>query len=193
MNSPRNSVIQGPEPLRRRGAAFSLVEVTIAMGLFAFVIVGIIGLFPAALRNRSEAALDTRAAMIAQQIFEGLTASPSLDKALMPDEIEPQRQEEDQGSLAVKDLKSGPKILGYAEQGTTVNNIYDNDSVWANGDNSDTVRQQSIVLMARVAATPLSSLPANRVYLVEVDVSTPPMLPADKRRTRSFSQVVYSP
>lgn len=52
--------------------AFSLVEVTIAIGIFAFVIVGIIGLFPTALRMQSESSVETRASMIAQQLFDSV-------------------------------------------------------------------------------------------------------------------------
>ena len=37
----------------RGGEAFSLVEVTVAIGIFAFVIVGIIGLFPTALKMQA--------------------------------------------------------------------------------------------------------------------------------------------
>jgi len=54
---------------RQTPGGFSLVEVTIAIGLFAFVMVGILGLFPTATKMRSESALETRAVMIAQQLF----------------------------------------------------------------------------------------------------------------------------
>jgi hypothetical protein len=56
----------------RKIEAFSLVEVTIAIGIFAFVIVGIIGLFPTALRMQSESSVETRASMIAQQVFDSV-------------------------------------------------------------------------------------------------------------------------
>lgn len=55
--------------------AFSLVEVTIAIGIFAFVIVGIIGLFPTALKMQSKSAVETRSSMIAQQVFDAIDAS----------------------------------------------------------------------------------------------------------------------
>ena len=63
-----------PSP-RHEAEAFSLVEVAIAIGIFAFVIVGIIGLFPTALRIQSESAVETRASMIAQQLFDAVDLS----------------------------------------------------------------------------------------------------------------------
>lgn len=62
-------------PPHKKVDAFSLVEVAIAIGLFAFVMVGIIGLFPAALRIQSESAVETRASMIAQQLFDAVDLS----------------------------------------------------------------------------------------------------------------------
>jgi len=189
MNISNATTLLGPRPVA--ASAFSLVEVTIAIGIFAFVIVGIIGLFPAALRQRSDAALETRATMIAQQIFEGLRGSPSLSEARMPDEVNPQREDGAQFSLGIKDLKSGPLVLGYSRQGTTVNHVYDNDSIWQNGDSGGVVAQQSLVTIARIEATPVAMTP--RLYSVTVDVSAPPELPADKRRTETFTDLVYSP
>ena len=52
-SGPESSPTDHPPRNFCHGEAFSLVEVVIAIGLFAFVIVGILGLFPAALRIRS--------------------------------------------------------------------------------------------------------------------------------------------
>jgi Tfp pilus assembly protein PilV len=59
----------------RGGEAFSLVEVTVAIGIFAFVIVGIIGLFPTALKMQARSSVETRSSMIAQQIFDQIDMS----------------------------------------------------------------------------------------------------------------------
>jgi type II secretory pathway pseudopilin PulG len=64
-------------------AAFSLVEVTVAIGIFAFVMVAILGLFPTATKMRADSALETRAVMIAQQLFSYVEASGSA--AASPD------------------------------------------------------------------------------------------------------------
>ena len=54
-----------PLPPIQPPGGFSLVEVTIAIGIFAFVIVGILGLLPAGMRLRADSAADTRAVLIA--------------------------------------------------------------------------------------------------------------------------------
>lgn len=61
--------------------AFSLVEVTIAIGIFAFVMVAILGLFPTATKMRADSALETRAVMIAQQIFSYVESAGSAATA----------------------------------------------------------------------------------------------------------------
>ena len=65
----------------RRG--FSLVEVSIALGIMAFALVGIMALFPTALRSARESQQETRATFIARQIFADLNASESPTNALI--------------------------------------------------------------------------------------------------------------
>ena len=61
--------------------AFSLVEVTIAIGIFAFVMVGVLGLFPTATKMRADSAVETRAVMIAQQLFSYVESAGSVRTA----------------------------------------------------------------------------------------------------------------
>ncbi len=62
---------------RRCAAGFSLVEVTVAIGIFAFVAIGILGLLPAALKQRESSAVEMRAVLIAEELFAGVRAAPS--------------------------------------------------------------------------------------------------------------------
>lgn len=55
-------------------SAFSLIEIVLALGVISFALVGIMGLFPVALRSAQESQRETRAALIAQQIFSDLRA-----------------------------------------------------------------------------------------------------------------------
>lgn len=64
---------------RVRAGAFSLVEIVLALGIMAFAIVGIMGLFPVALRSAQEAQRETHAALIARKIFSDLRSSPAGD------------------------------------------------------------------------------------------------------------------
>ncbi|CAN5593677.1 hypothetical protein BH09VER1_BH09VER1_41350 [soil metagenome] len=62
----------------RRGilaAGFSLIEIVLALGIISFAIVAIMGMFPVALRSAQESQRETRAALIAQQIYGDLAAS----------------------------------------------------------------------------------------------------------------------
>lgn len=52
----------------RRCGAFSLVEVTLALGVVAFALVAILGLVPVALRSAKEAVDDTRVSLIMQDV-----------------------------------------------------------------------------------------------------------------------------
>lgn len=63
--------------------AFSLIEVVLAIGVIAFALVGIMGLFPMALRSAQESHRETRATMIAQQIFSDLNVLTSTNRMLV--------------------------------------------------------------------------------------------------------------
>jgi type II secretory pathway pseudopilin PulG len=56
---------------------FSLVEISIALGIMAFALVGIMALFPLAMRSSQESQHETRATFIAKQIYADFAASAS--------------------------------------------------------------------------------------------------------------------
>jgi len=60
--------------LDERVAAFSLVEVVLAIGVIAFALVAILGVFPVGLSTSHSAQDETRAAQIAQDIFSSLAS-----------------------------------------------------------------------------------------------------------------------
>lgn len=62
-----------------QNSAFSLIEVVLALAVIAFAITGIMGLFPVALRSAQESQRETRATLIARQIFSDMKASPSTN------------------------------------------------------------------------------------------------------------------
>jgi len=62
--------MRGAEP----HAGFSLVEVTLALGVMAFALVGIMAMFPMAMQAARESQQETRATFIAQAIFSDLSA-----------------------------------------------------------------------------------------------------------------------
>lgn len=164
-------------------AGFSLVEVTIAIGIFAFVIVAILGLFPAALRQRSDAAAETRAVLIAQQVFGGIAATGSVTNALSSDYS---IKWDEAKSPSLRNLSNGV-VLGFSQNGTTVNHIFPNTNSWASTEIGPV--EQNITTKAFVVATNLSP----GLFNVTVQVGYPANLPADKRRQQTFSSLVYAP
>jgi type II secretory pathway pseudopilin PulG len=62
---------------------FSLVEVVLALGVIAFALVGIMGLFPVALKSAQESQRETRATLIAQQIFSDLRTLTGTNRLLV--------------------------------------------------------------------------------------------------------------
>ena len=59
-------------PSSHQNAAFSLLEILIALGLFAVVITSLLALFPTALRSERESDEETRALFIASGVMETL-------------------------------------------------------------------------------------------------------------------------
>ncbi|MCX6972135.1 MAG: prepilin-type N-terminal cleavage/methylation domain-containing protein [Verrucomicrobia bacterium] len=59
---------------------FSLIEVVLALGVIAFALVGIMGLFPVAMRSAQESQRETRATLIAQQIFSDLRVASGTNR-----------------------------------------------------------------------------------------------------------------
>ena len=63
--------------------AFSLIEIGLALGIISFALVGIIGLFPVAMKSALESQRETRAAHIAQQIFTDLSSLSGTNRFLI--------------------------------------------------------------------------------------------------------------
>jgi type II secretory pathway pseudopilin PulG len=62
--------------MSRRQAAFSLIEIILALGIISFALVGILGLFPVAIDAAADSQHETQAALIARSIFDQLEATP---------------------------------------------------------------------------------------------------------------------
>ena len=63
-------------PPRRRRSAFSLVEVTLALGIVTFGLVGVVGVLPAALASGRQSFDQNRAAAIASTLFASFRSQP---------------------------------------------------------------------------------------------------------------------
>jgi len=176
--------------MRQRSQAFSLVEVTIAIGIFAFVIVGVMGLLPAGMRMRADAAADTRGVLISEELFAAVRASPSLSNVVVRDG--PGLQS---GNNRTINLLSGQSVLGYPSQTTVPYWSFDKNpgSSWTNAGGADAEVAQSaanaIDTLTRLTATNLGG----GLYRVNVEVRAPASIPLTNSRTSLFSTLIYSP
>jgi type II secretory pathway pseudopilin PulG len=70
--------MQGRFPFSRQ-PAFSLIEMMLALGIFAFCIVVILGLLGSVMTSSRESWMETRSAHIARQIVDDLMPDPTAD------------------------------------------------------------------------------------------------------------------
>lgn len=159
---------------------FSLVEVTIAMGIFAFVVVAILGLYPVGLKMRGDSALETRATMIATELISSVKAATNLSSVTF-------RVTPAENMNAPVNLANGPVVFGYTGfasgpvrvvgQGASAN-------VWSNGYNGD----PQIQTLARVQ---VQTNYLSRTGLHQVTIEVRP--PQTNARPVSFHTLLYQP
>jgi type II secretory pathway pseudopilin PulG len=175
---------------RQRSQAFSLVEVTIAIGIFAFVVVGIMGLLPAGMRMRADSAAETRGVLISEELFAAVRASPNLSNVVVRDG--PGLRPNNNRTI---NILSSQSVLGYPSQTTVPYWSFDQNpgASWTNANASDAEIAQSsanaIDTLARLSATSLGG----GLYRVEVQVRAPASIPLANSRPSTFSTLVYSP
>lgn len=170
----------------RQAAAFSLVEVTIAIAIFAFVVVGILGLLPTAMRMRAESAQETRAVLIAQELLASVQAAPSLREVTLRDG--PGLSPDNNQTL---DLTSQSFVIGYPVQTTVPYWLFRSgaDAAWENMPREASVND--IETMARLRTEPVAGMPDIRKVIVEV--RSPASIPAANTTPVVFTTYAYSP
>lgn len=173
-------------PRQHRSSAFSLVEVTVAIGIFAFVVVGILGLLPTALKLRAESAQETLAVLIAQEMLSSVMAAPNIREVTLRDG--PGLGEHNNQTL---DLSGGGSfVLGYPPQTTVPYWLFRSspDAAWEDMPVEASVND--IQTMARLRAVPAGS---PGLYRVTVEVRSPATIPLRYTRPLTLSTLVYSP
>ncbi len=180
MNPARPNCSQAPGA---RGG-FSLVEVTIAIGIFAFVIVAILGLFPVALKQRSDAALETRGMLVAQQIMEGIASASSTNAIPLPPLFD---MSGSSNNLTFRPLGSFPLTLQFARIGTSALRPVDGTGSWTSG-----ASEADADALARVRIEEVAGGPPG-LYRATVDYGRPASLPEARRKNLSFTKLFYLP
>lgn len=181
-------------PARRSAAAgYTLAEVSIAMGIFAFVVVAIFGLFPTAVRMRSESALETRAVMIANELFATVRNATNLSAVTLRD-----GPKFSSANMQTIDLsRSNSVVIGYPAQTSVPFYLWASstrggtpDSAWINGSMPTGALKNEVVALARVQAKQVASKPG--LYLITVEVRSPAGVPLSKTKPLTFSSYQYS-
>lgn len=209
MTSPRGrpSASGGKSLAHSQAAgAFSLVEVTIAIGIFAFVMVGIIGLFPTALQQRTQGAVETRSAMIAEQLFASVRTSlqptavvtnPSMSNIVLRDG--PALISDNSRNVSLLD-STKPVVVGYQattsmpyylfeQSGSTAwNDGIDETVTWEPGRTYPPTANE-ITTLAKISATNVSP----GLFRVDVEVRSPAIAPLRSTPPSVFSTLFYDP
>jgi hypothetical protein len=167
------------------------VEVTVAIGIFAFVVVGILGLLPAGMKLRAESAQETRAVLISQELFSAVRAAQNLSYVILRDGpgLSSRNNEPE-------DLLAGPVVIGYPSQTTVPYGMFstrrgfDPDEIWESGQLPSWAQDNDIATLARLSAEELPGRP--NLYQVTVQVRAPANLSLTNSRPSIFTSFVSS-
>ena len=184
----------------RRAAAFSLVEVTIAIGIFAFVIVGILGLLPTGMRLRAESARDSRAVLIQQELIDAIKASPSVTNVVFVRDG-PKGTAGNYltgGAPPGENIVREPVLVGYPA-GTTVpyyiaastRSGTQRDQFWRGGVMPPGAIDNDIQTIALLSATNVAGM--TNLYEVSIKVRSPASTPLRDQDVTEFRTMIYSP
>ncbi len=87
-NEPPFPIFRSSGRLRRAVAAFSLVEVTLALGIVTFALVGVIGVLPVAMNSSRQSFDKNRAAAIAETLFTSFRSQPFQDVGYLDEQFD---------------------------------------------------------------------------------------------------------
>jgi prepilin-type N-terminal cleavage/methylation domain-containing protein len=161
-------------------AGFSLVEVSIAIGIFAFVVVGIFSMFPLGMRQQVSSAQEVLGVQTAQHVMSSIAAAPSLSNV----SLVVGRSGATNVVFSNVNLLTAPVVLGVGGRDPIPLKPLA-ATAWTNPVSDPTV--QSVV---RIAATNM----ATNLYRISIDLAHPAGAtnPA-VRQVESFSTLVYKP
>lgn len=163
-----------------RRSAFSLVEILVALGLFAMAISGLLALFPVALRTEKESEEETRATLIASGVMEALNSS------------------EGKGVLSIASGMSNNLPTWESIAPSTMTNISVSYSLSCEPIRKLSIKEAAVALSDSGAAAILTltltskpSLPG--LLTAEVLVASPASAPVAGRTVRRFVRLITTP
>lgn len=160
-------------------SAFSLVEIVIAIGILAVAVVGIMGLFPVAMRSAQDSQRETRAAQLARGIFDELQSLPGTNSALIRGPSITNAADRITGiNLSV----ASTHVIGYDQQGNGLP-VALTPAQFTNALGAD-----GIFYVAKVEVAPQA--PPSRLSVVTVDLEAPAATVSSNRNRYSFSTLM---
>jgi type II secretory pathway pseudopilin PulG len=177
-------------PGAQRPSAFTLIESVVAIGIFAFVIVGIVGLYGAALDRQRQASFETRAVMVSQQILARIRAANSPTTISFISGSSGPTTENKLYHVTNASIPLNTNVFYYKKDGTEISGLLRADSYESSNysflgtpDN----QPSDIVGRARTILT-TNNTGSTNLYRVTIEVSEPANLPLSARRyTNTFT------
>lgn len=201
MNTPLLTQSSAPSRLLNPARAFSLIEVVVAIGIFSFIIVGIIGLFPILLENQKRTVFENRSMLITKHPHSRIFNAPAIANVVLNRGYDPKTEKAfdrivDFGDPESETMK--PVILGIQADGTSVGAILA-ESDWEKetiqpddpiaGSSIGDIKMKARVSLTKEGVTP----PIPGLYRFDCVVSEPADLPLSARMQSSFSALVFLP
>jgi type II secretory pathway pseudopilin PulG len=177
----------------RGTGGFSLVEVTVAIGIFAFVAVGILGLLPAALKQRADSSREMRAVLIAEELLASVYAATSVNR--VPFRDGPALQERNNQEINL--LSPDGVVIGYPPQTSVPFYLWggtrerDTAGAWVRGQIPPDAQANNIEALAKMSAQAVPGTPG--LYRITVQVRAPANVPLTNTPTVDFTTLAYLP
>ena len=204
---PRLRAIRHQPSALGRKAAFTLVESIVAIGLFAFVIVGILGLFGAALERQRQSSFETRSIMVSQQLLARIRAASSATNVWLTTGSDASNESKIFHSNNFSNISTN--VIYYKRDGTEISGVlqpnnYEGTTFAFAGNRSDS-QTNDIVGRARISlstnssantgnATTANGTVITNLWRVTIEVSEPANLPLSARRyTNTFTTFATFP
>jgi prepilin-type N-terminal cleavage/methylation domain-containing protein len=166
-----------------KNQGFSLVEVSIAIGIFAFVVVGIFSMFPVAMRQQVSAAQEALAVQTTKHVMASIAAATNLSEVdLVVGRAGPTNVVFSNANLLV----APGVVLGLSSVDPLPVKLL------AAADWTSPVTDPNIQSVVRVFATNVAGSPG--LFRVSVDLAHPAgTTNAAARQVENFSTLVYRP
>lgn len=171
--------------MTKSNAGFSLVEIVVAIGLFAFVAVAILSLFSVALKTRADSHLEGMSTIIANELFSSIKMSGGIEKAMVRDG--PALQIRNNQSV---DLTKDSVVIGYPINTTTPFGLWhssrgqDPKTVWEDGKLEAWAINNQIATLAYLRA---ERTPNPNLYKVICEIRSPAILPKNKSHINIYT------